>query len=568
YSNHTRDKAHLILEGILKELGSQQRIVIYFDGDPAEEKAETRQRHRKMREEAQTRAHHALKVLRDRVHSNRRVRKTHFNSVQKHLRGCFKWSTAGRDAFIVFLQSKGWIVVLCETESDVKIAQDCLIDNIVVSRDSDMLIHAMVSTLWRPVGHASQGKFFEYEVHPILTALSLSISQWTSLGVVTKNDYSGNIRTLGIATNFELIKTLDGNQDVPTLVKQYLRLGRVTRKNRTGETILSAINASNTHRWYFGRPTYDALRNEFDRVCDEFDKQKQMRQVARKDFKRSHTWLPGHKAHQHYNHFRTVDRAPHDPRATVSTLPTSVAVSHMPESPPQAPVPVFPATAFASRGDSVYPSNAQVCTLNIRACPSCANLSPAGHTKKPQHRSRYSFKERRKGKEHDPPEVCTQFRRKNYKTPLDPPVITSPSTATKKAHIRPEITNSNKKTVLNALDFEHPIVSLDVGTLHTNVREACKTDASLARRTAIVAVESDWVLRGSPCKLMSMKRGRGEEDIEDDAEAGSIVKVVELAIAFDPGTDANVDLNTVDDKDADGNVVDPVDPLKGTGCCG
>ncbi|KAG0303305.1 hypothetical protein BGZ98_006802 [Dissophora globulifera] len=423
YSNHTRDKAHLILESLLKKLGNQQRLIIYFDGDPAEEKADTHRHRQDLRDKAQIRACNALEVLRGRVDNDLTVRKSHFNNVRKHLRGCFKWIHADRDVFIALLRSKGWVVVLCETEADVKIAQDCLIDDVVVSRDSDMLIHMTISTLWKPIRRATQGKFLVYEVPSILARVGLTRTQLTAVGVVTKNDYTSNIRTLGIAINHDLLRCLDGQQDVPTLILQYLALDKVILKNKTGQTFSTSINVFVNRRQTpittdppANAVAYDNLRSEFNRVCNVFEQRKRERQAARRDSKRA---------------------------------PVSVS---------QAPVPAF------------HVSSASGASVSAPAC-----------TKKPQHRSRYSFKKRRKGKEHDSPEVITSFVLKSYKKPPDLPVVTTPTKTSKTTSIRRAITSNQKKAVLNALTSEHPIVSLDIGTIRTNVHGVHGTNAALTR---------------------------------------------------------------------------------------
>ncbi|KAF8920912.1 hypothetical protein BGZ58_004253, partial [Dissophora ornata] len=298
-----------------------------------------------------------------------------------------------------------------------------------MSRDSDMLMYATVSTLWRPTGHATQGKFHVYEVPIILTSLGLTRTQFTALGVVSRNDYTRNVPALGIATNYSLVKRLDGNQDVPTLILQYLKLDCVVLKNTTGQSFSPSINVFvRMHQTRITTTsttpstdnlTYPALRSEFDRVCNVFAQLKEGRQKAKQDKKRSDAWMPRHKPQQHFNYFRTIDQAPPD-------LPTS------------------------------------------------ASTSPGG----PRHRPRYSFKQRRKGNEHDPPEAMTLYKRKNYKRPPDKPVAPSPPKS-KKTPIRSVVTDQKKKTLLKALDFEHPLVSLDTGTLRTNVRTVHKTEPSL-----------------------------------------------------------------------------------------
>ncbi|KAF9919719.1 hypothetical protein FBU30_010621, partial [Linnemannia zychae] len=374
---------------------NKECIVIYFDGKPSEEKIATQRQRQQQREKAQSGANNAIDVLRNRVESGHSVRKANFCEVRKFLRRCFKWSTPDRDALIGFLESKGWRVVLCETEADVRIAKFACVDDIIVSRDSDLLVYANVQTLWRPIGQATQGKFLVYKVPAILAALSMTRSQLTTLGIISSNDYSRNIPTLGIATNYGLsfslpIKVFVHMQQTPTI---------------------ATSSTSSPHTL-----SYTVLRSEFDRICKVFALRKEQQRTNQE--KRSDAWVPRHKSHQHFNRFRTIDRGPPNPPASLSL-------------------------------------------------------------QRPQHRPRYSFKTRQQRKEHNPPTSMTLYKLKPYKVPPEKPVV-PPQLKSKKPSIRAAITNQKKKTILNALDFEHPLTSLDMGQLHTNIRGLHNADPSLA----------------------------------------------------------------------------------------
>ncbi|KAF9991558.1 hypothetical protein BGZ80_009043, partial [Entomortierella chlamydospora] len=143
---------------------NQERVVIYFGGEPAEEKIAMQLQRQQLRNKAQSRTSNALDKLRNRVDSGLGVRKIIFSKVRKYLRECFRLSTTDRDALIAFLKSREWIVVLYETDADLRIAKDCQVNVIVISRDSDMPIHTKVKTLWRPIGHATQGNFLVYKI--------------------------------------------------------------------------------------------------------------------------------------------------------------------------------------------------------------------------------------------------------------------------------------------------------------------------------------------------------------------------------------------------------------------
>ncbi|KAG0333888.1 hypothetical protein BG005_005018, partial [Podila minutissima] len=102
----------------------------------------------------------------------------------------------------------GWTVRLCATEADLAIAVDNQPGDIVVSADSDMLAYASTSTLWRPVSNCL---VLAYELADVRQELALSPAQLTALAVVSSNDYNKNIYSLGPATNYSIIKSLQGN---------------------------------------------------------------------------------------------------------------------------------------------------------------------------------------------------------------------------------------------------------------------------------------------------------------------------------------------------------------------
>jgi len=76
-----------------------------------------------------------------------------------------------------------------------------------VSRDSNLLFYHNVNTLWRPI---SENKFLMYDIPQVLVALQINKDQWTALGVVSKNDYTSNITSLGLHSNYGVIKSLEG----------------------------------------------------------------------------------------------------------------------------------------------------------------------------------------------------------------------------------------------------------------------------------------------------------------------------------------------------------------------
>jgi hypothetical protein len=104
-----------------------------------------------------------------------------------------------------FLASRSWTVRLLNIEADVAIARDCGPGDVVLSRDSDMFAYQGIAEVWRPV----RGKTIQiYDMPQVLAAIHLSRAQLTTLAVVSTNDYSRNIPTLGCLTNFGIVKDL------------------------------------------------------------------------------------------------------------------------------------------------------------------------------------------------------------------------------------------------------------------------------------------------------------------------------------------------------------------------
>lgn len=141
------------------------------------------------------------------MQSEARIRKRHFTDIRKNLTLSFYWTLESRSAFAEYMRDRQWNVVECPFEADPKIATDCPPGDIVVTRDSDALVYGSIETIWSPI---SKGRLLAYNVPDVLTTLSLTRDQLTVLGIVSKNDYGPNINSLGSATNFKLVKDLNG----------------------------------------------------------------------------------------------------------------------------------------------------------------------------------------------------------------------------------------------------------------------------------------------------------------------------------------------------------------------
>jgi hypothetical protein len=207
YSHNPDNVAHGILEKAISRFGSSQGMILVIDGDQALEKRGTALERELIRTKALDRTTASLETLETRVATGQRLRKSHFGKVRSGLASSFYWSKEHWAGFAQYMRGKGWIVLIADTEADVAIAIEAQPGDIVISGDSDMLAYNTINTLWRPV---SGGLVLVYFIPTLLRSLGITRSQLTALAIVSKNDYGKNIFSLGPATNYEIIKSING----------------------------------------------------------------------------------------------------------------------------------------------------------------------------------------------------------------------------------------------------------------------------------------------------------------------------------------------------------------------
>ena len=155
------------------------------------------------------------------------------------------------------MTTRGWTVLIYTTEADLSIAQSIQVDDIVISKDSDMLAYGSVVTLWHPV---SKNVILEYKVSGLLRTLSFTPDQLAALAVVSRNDYHRNMYSLGLASNFGIIKKIGHREGDFLMVASFLLCALPLQK------ILKCIfffsNRSSSHRCSLplgqpGHPAFD-----------------------------------------------------------------------------------------------------------------------------------------------------------------------------------------------------------------------------------------------------------------------------------------------------------------------
>lgn len=208
----------------LTRIGNKSNIIIYIDGGATVEKIETHERREEKRRMSLTKAKYGIKMLEDRLSQDQSVRKHHFTAIKKHLKSAFRWSVDARSSFASYMSTKGWRVVRCRGEADVDIAKACSPTDIVLSRDSDYFAYQSVLHIWRPTGYGTRSMLSCYHVPDILMALSVTRSQLTAICAVTSNDYNKNLPTLGIASNYGLIKNIEGGMNQMFVAARHVHL--------------------------------------------------------------------------------------------------------------------------------------------------------------------------------------------------------------------------------------------------------------------------------------------------------------------------------------------------------
>ncbi|KAI1288746.1 hypothetical protein EDD11_009699, partial [Mortierella claussenii] len=207
YNRHDREKAQEIVAHEIARVASPGNAIIYLDGNACQEKQHTHQVREDRRLKAMESASKELEALEMRNSTQQCVRKQHFLSVNKRIVKAFIWSLEDRHSLAIYLREQGWRVQVCEYEADTQIGKDCTPDDVVFSKDSDILMYDNITTVWRPI---TRWRCFVYDIPAMAQALGVTRPQLTALGCVSRNDYNDNVHTLGCSKNHSIVKRLTG----------------------------------------------------------------------------------------------------------------------------------------------------------------------------------------------------------------------------------------------------------------------------------------------------------------------------------------------------------------------
>ncbi|KAF9960813.1 hypothetical protein BGZ72_005819 [Mortierella alpina] len=499
YTSCSLDVAHGVVERLIEKLGAKAHIVLYIDGEPAQEKGSTIAQRSKRRREALEATDGKLQELERRVNDGLRVRKRHFTDIKKGLRSAYYWELDVRRAFGTYMQERGWAVVHCPTEADLSIARACQSTDIVLSRDSDMLFYTGIRTIWRPI---SKGNILVYDLNKVMVMLGLNRTQLTVLGMVSANDYNRNIKYLGSATNYSIIKELEG-QDPGTMLNSYLRHKQVVLRNTTEETFAASrkvfVELSQTILEPEPEPdasrilTYDNLQEQFRAVSQRYSQ----RETERPSEGRTEIMNLQGPAKVH-NKYRTV---------------------------------VGPPGENGGRGRSVRP--------------------------------RYSAKTRRRRVVWPAPESMKRYKWKPHVPKPDAPSSQNPEdNKAKRKRKKRKITKTptpvedmTKQQLVRAMDREHPLVTLTVGTVEANAMRACGNDAAIGEEVARTLQEVTRIVQ--ECKVqVQLLIGRFIQYISKQGrppteEERAILDVICPPLKNDNDGDRDEDENEDGDSDQD-----------------
>ncbi|KAF9577228.1 hypothetical protein BGW38_007706, partial [Lunasporangiospora selenospora] len=419
-NSNDQDAAHRILEDCIAQLGSKSDIILYVDGDQSLEKQKTQNHREATRQKSINQARQSILGLEQRLATRKRIRKHHIRRVWRLLKRAFYWQHQDRLTFIEYMTSKGWEIQLCPMEADISIAAECQPHDIVISRDSDLLVFRRIRQLWRPMGPSRRMWFLTYAKDDICSELEFTDQQLTALGIVCKNDYSPNIPMVGIEKSYKIIKAIDGDKDIEAMIAAYLSDDRVQFRNAAREEFANAIRVfakltqtpvRSTGPLPDNNDTTVTLRERMIGFLDKLMEQKRADRDARRKSRKERG--PRQQFAQKYWHFRTID----------------------------------------------VPDN----------------------TMSHNFRKRYSCKEQyESGIEHPPPEVMSEYKWRppkkhaNQSDPKEPEKLVEKE----RPKVRKRIHGVQKGRLLRELEWEHPTVTLDMGTLRANVSKVSSEDSS------------------------------------------------------------------------------------------
>ncbi|KAI8351750.1 hypothetical protein B0O80DRAFT_500105 [Mortierella sp. GBAus27b] len=449
YTHLSQDTAHAFVERAIVGRGVPHTSVLYLDGSCPDEKINTQEKRAKLRSSAAFRAIAHLDELEQCIKNERRVRKRHFVKINRNINAAFYWSPNARASFASYMRAKNWTVRECSFEADVAIARDCMPQDVVISSDSDMLGYDTVATIWRPI---SKDRSLIYDIQDVLKQLQISRQQLTALCIVSRNDYNCNIPRLGPMTNYDIIRSID-EEDPKLIVGKYLSHHEVVRNNSSNEQFGPSIRVfvdrvQSSPRTSSSAQVHATSEAMVQQLSSLQELMRERKNVKMSTASTTSTIKP--ESQPRKNIYRTIDRPPeHWPRQHDSGKPF-------------------------------------------------------------KYRKRYSYKTRSHQIKHPPPDTMKKYVWKPWQGNLDSP---NPTSQQKKSSEKSEpkepkkpkdVDRMDKQELSYAMEWEHPIRTLSIGTLNANLKRALSTSPDL-RNTVKSCIQE--VVRQASITKRTCQRG-------------------------------------------------------------
>ncbi|KAF9336725.1 hypothetical protein BG006_007621 [Podila minutissima] len=204
-----RDARHItkILMRKLSAAFTAENTTIHLDGLPSVEKADEHLRRYHIKANALVRASALVDHCEAAAVRGESLERASATAL-KLIGDCRSIPKPVGERILANLEKKGWKVCYCRGEADVCIAGQPDIEHCaVVSADSDLFLHSRVQELVRP-NPDNKKQFLVYHKDDLLERMGLSESQLMVLAVVSRSDYTVNVRGYGLARNHKLLRTL------------------------------------------------------------------------------------------------------------------------------------------------------------------------------------------------------------------------------------------------------------------------------------------------------------------------------------------------------------------------
>lgn len=226
-----RDAAVALLDNLFR--GIKKKAIIVFDGPRSLQKMDTGIKRLQ-------KASKFIEKMQAFVKKSQKYTKIHkaLNRIFEKLKQqAFQMDRTDIDFLKHSLQSKGYQVVQADFEADIYIARNADPKSAVISADGDFYFHRNIHFFIK-ARFDYKTTLILFEKTDILRVLGISKEQLLFLGITSGNDYSDNVKGIGINT---ILKALQKKQIQGNTMKDLI--GSFQRKFKTTATFDHAVEA-------------------------------------------------------------------------------------------------------------------------------------------------------------------------------------------------------------------------------------------------------------------------------------------------------------------------------------